>query len=307
MATSREARNNVQSVQHVQTTEANPVHLGQPAEPITTYVPGPVRGSFRRAKKRRNSLFPLIQEETLLAVQNDFTTPTKTSIRKLKAFFGEKTPRIVEATTDRTRVFNMPVGGPSEIVKEGTLCCKLSVMDGKRASDRSWRPLWGLLCGHALFLFKDKSSVNTSPTASDEQPISVKSSIVDIAYDYTKKKHVFRLTTYNGSKYLFQAEDQEDMLDWIKAIQANCNSDDDEKGGANQDVKIRKTSAYEQAISKNSPQLLQKSVKKTSTKPLRSKSLVPHSPGFKNCESTLNRFMGVDITIDLMTSMFNCS
>ena len=61
----------------------------------------------------------------------------------------------------------------------------------------------------------------------EDLPISIKSSIVDIAYDYTKKKHVLRLTTYNGSEYLFQAEDHEDMLvDWIHTIQENNNPDD---------------------------------------------------------------------------------
>ncbi len=61
----------------------------------------------------------------------------------------------------------------------------------------------------------------------EEQPISVKSCIVDIAYDYTKKKHVFRLTTYNGSEFLFQADDHDTMLEWIKAIQCNSNPDAD--------------------------------------------------------------------------------
>ena len=46
--------------------------------------------------------------------------------------------------------------------------------------------------------------------------------MVDIAYDYTKKKNVFRLTTPGGSEYLFQADDQTSMLAWIKAVQASC-------------------------------------------------------------------------------------
>ena len=38
---------------------------------------------------------------------------------------------------------------------------------------------------------------------------------------------MFRLTTYNGSEFLFQADDRETMLDWIKAIQCNSNPDGD--------------------------------------------------------------------------------
>ena len=66
-----------------------------------------------------------------------------------------------------------------------------------------------------------------SPTPFEDQPISIKSSIVDIAYDYTKKKNVFRLTTYNGSEYLFQADDHDAMLQWIRMIQDNNNPEED--------------------------------------------------------------------------------
>ena len=61
----------------------------------------------------------------------------------------------------------------------------------------------------------------------EEQPISIKSCIIDIAYDYTKKRHVFRLITFNGSEYLFQADRHEEMLKWIQAIQENNNPDED--------------------------------------------------------------------------------
>ncbi|KAH3818860.1 hypothetical protein DPMN_120587 [Dreissena polymorpha] len=46
-----------------------------------------------------------------------------------------------------------------------------------------------------------------------------------IAHSYTKRKNVFRLKTYNGSEYLLQADDQMDMLVWIRHISANNNPD----------------------------------------------------------------------------------
>lgn len=61
----------------------------------------------------------------------------------------------------------------------------------------------------------------------DDNVISVKSSIVDIAHGYTKKKNVFRLKTYNGSEFLFQAEDSETMKAWIQTIQNNNDPDAD--------------------------------------------------------------------------------
>ena len=72
-----------------------------------------------------------------------------------------------------------------------------------------------------------KPCVFQSLNQCEELPISIKSSIVDIAHDYTKRQNVFRLTTYNGSEYLFQTDDHDTMLDWIKCIQANNNPDDD--------------------------------------------------------------------------------
>ncbi|XP_077868385.1 rho GTPase-activating protein 23-like, partial [Saccoglossus kowalevskii] len=151
-------------------------------------------------------------------------TPNKRnpSIKKLKSFFGEGTPRIVEASEK-----SQDSASPSrlyDIAREGQLYCKVEAKDGKRASDRSWKPVYGVLKAHVLYLSKEKKD---SPTSMEEHPISIKSAIVDIAYDYTKKKNVFRLCTYSGSEYLLQAPDTKAMLDWISVIQANNNPDAD--------------------------------------------------------------------------------
>lgn len=44
-------------------------------------------------------------------------------------FASFQTPRIVEVTSDRQRVFDMPVAG--DVVKEGMLSCKMAISDGK--------------------------------------------------------------------------------------------------------------------------------------------------------------------------------
>ena len=56
-------------------------------------------------------------------------------------------------------MFDLPAAG--ELVKEGYLLAKTAVADGKKASDRSWKPYWILLRGHCLYLFKDKAAANT--------------------------------------------------------------------------------------------------------------------------------------------------
>ncbi|XP_069112527.1 rho GTPase-activating protein 23-like isoform X2 [Argopecten irradians] len=212
-------------------------------------------------------------------------TPNKHhSMKKLKAFFGERTPRILEATEKRQD----PASPIQEVVKEGTLHLKTDITDGKRSSDRSWKPVWVELRGHALYLHKERKETTgvTHPFSFEDQPVSIKSSIVDIAYDYTKKKNVFRLKTFNGSEYLFQADEHDSMLSWIHAIQENNDPDSDEKGLASKDLIIRKSSQYEStqpppsvAATKTSPQAPPKSTKKLQVLSLKPK--IPHSPSMK--------------------------
>ena len=44
--------------------------------------------------------------------------------------------------------------------------------------------------------------------------MSIKAAMVDIAYDYTKKRNVFRLGTFSGSEYLIQVS-----IKWLKRLQ----------------------------------------------------------------------------------------
>lgn len=48
---------------------------------------------------------------------------------------------------------------------------------------------------------------------------------MDISYCDTKRKHVFRLTTADFCECLFQAEDRDDMLAWIKAIRESSKAE----------------------------------------------------------------------------------
>lgn len=88
--------------------------------------------------------------------------------------------------------------------------------------------MYVVLRGHSLFLYKDKKDKAAHATCQtdEDQPISIKACLIDISYSETKRKHVFRLTT-SECEYLFQAEDREDMLSWIKTIQENSNLDDE--------------------------------------------------------------------------------
>lgn len=80
--------------------------------------------------------------------------------------------------------------------------------------------MYVVLRGHSLYLYKDKREQLTP--SDEEQPISVNACLIDISYSETKRKNVFRLTT-SDCECLFQAEDRDDMLAWIKTIQESSN------------------------------------------------------------------------------------
>uniref|UniRef100_A0A3P8SN03 Rho GTPase activating protein 21 n=1 Tax=Amphiprion percula TaxID=161767 RepID=A0A3P8SN03_AMPPE len=119
-----------------------------------------------------------------------------------------------------------------DATKEGLLHFKqLHTDKGKRVGGgmRPWKQMYAVLRGHYLCLYKDKKEgqAHANCQAIDEPlPISIKACLIDISYSDTKRKNVLRLTT-SDCEYLFQAEDREDMLAWIRVIQENSNLDEE--------------------------------------------------------------------------------
>uniref|UniRef100_A0A1B6CU09 Rho GTPase-activating protein 21 n=1 Tax=Clastoptera arizonana TaxID=38151 RepID=A0A1B6CU09_9HEMI len=129
-----------------------------------------------------------------------------------------------------------------QTIHEGTLHVKLTVVDGKRAGDRSWKQVWAVLRGPVLCLYKERrdslslpeTPVNhevTSNTHSEQ--IDVHNALVAAADDYTKRKHVLRLGTLSGSELLLQAQDASHMARWLVALQEQANNNNNTQGGTN--------------------------------------------------------------------------
>ncbi|XP_062893507.1 rho GTPase-activating protein 21-like isoform X1 [Mobula hypostoma] len=132
----------------------------------------------------------------------------------------------------------------SDVRKEGWLYFRQLVTEkGKKvvSSIRSWKRVYALLRSHSLYLYKDKRDAVTyvSSPAEDEQPICVKACLIDISYSDTKRKNVFRLTTSDFCEYLFQAEDRDDMLNWIKIIQENSKTEGEDTSARLIEVKLK--------------------------------------------------------------------
>ncbi|XP_014814425.1 PREDICTED: rho GTPase-activating protein 23, partial [Calidris pugnax] len=137
----------------------------------------------------------------------------------------------------------------SAVRKEGWLHCKqILTKKGKKVGGgiRQWKRVFAVLRTHSLYLCKDRrEAVTCAPAPGEEEPpISIRACLVDISYSETKRKHVFRLTTADFCEYLFQAEDREDMLAWIKVIRENSKAEGEDPGFASQALINKKLNDY---------------------------------------------------------------
>ncbi|XP_040905112.1 spectrin beta chain, non-erythrocytic 1 isoform X2 [Toxotes jaculatrix] len=90
----------------------------------------------------------------------------------------------------------------------------------KKASSRSWHNVYCVINQQEMGFYKDQKSAGQGIPYHSEIPISLKDAVCEVALDYKKKKHVFKLKITDGNEYLFQAKDDEEMNSWILAISA---------------------------------------------------------------------------------------
>jgi len=87
---------------------------------------------------------------------------------------------------------------------------------GKRATIRSWKSYYTVLCGQLMCFFRDQEDFFESKAASS--PIMIYQASVELANDYTKRNFVFRLHVTDGSEFLFGADNEEQQEEWVKKI-----------------------------------------------------------------------------------------
>ncbi|XP_064421687.1 rho GTPase-activating protein 23 [Latimeria chalumnae] len=159
------------------------------------------------------------------------------SIRILKSFFTDGSLDSLRSEGSRSKrhsTSDLSDSAFSETRKEGWLYYKqILTKKGKKVGSgiRLWKRVYAVLRGHSLFLHKDKREAlmnNMAAQPEDEQPISIRGCLTDICYSETKRRHVFRLTTSDFSEYLFQAEDRDDMLGWIKTVRDSSKTEEED-------------------------------------------------------------------------------
>uniref|UniRef100_A0A8C3GAA8 Spectrin beta chain n=1 Tax=Cyclopterus lumpus TaxID=8103 RepID=A0A8C3GAA8_CYCLU len=81
----------------------------------------------------------------------------------------------------------------------------------KKASSRSWHNVYCVINQQEMGFYKDQKSGSQGIPYHSEIPVSLKDAVCEVALDYKKKKHVFKLKITDGNEYLFQAKDEEEM------------------------------------------------------------------------------------------------
>ncbi|VDO12487.1 unnamed protein product, partial [Haemonchus placei] len=75
----------------------------------------------------------------------------------------------------------------------------------KRATIRSWKNYYTILCGQLMCFFKDESSFYENIAAAP--PVYIYGARCEPFPEYVKRKHAFRLATQDGAEYIFACSD----------------------------------------------------------------------------------------------------
>nr|XP_033794883.1 spectrin beta chain, non-erythrocytic 1 isoform X1 [Geotrypetes seraphini]XP_033794884.1 spectrin beta chain, non-erythrocytic 1 isoform X1 [Geotrypetes seraphini] len=150
--------------------------------------------------------------------------PSPTSDRKSKAGFQAQTAATLPAKTQ-----------DSTAQMEGILHRKHEwEAHNKKASSRSWHNVYCVINTQEMGFYKDAKSAASGIPYHNEIPVGLKEAVCEVAVDYKKKKHVFKLKLSDGNEYLFQAKDDEEMNLWIQAITNAISSDKNEVSASTQ-------------------------------------------------------------------------
>ncbi|XP_073902011.1 rho GTPase-activating protein 23 isoform X3 [Castor canadensis] len=192
------------------------------------------------------------------------------SLRMLRSFFTDGsldswgTSEDADAPSKRHSTSDLSDATFSDIRREGWLYYKqILTKKGKKAGSglRQWKRVYAALRARSLSLSKERrepgpaaAGAAAAGAGEDEAaPVCIGSCLVDISYSETKRRHVFRLTTADFCEYLFQAEDRDDMLDWIRAIRENSRAEGEDPGCANQALISKKLNDYRKVSHSSGP------------------------------------------------------
>ncbi|GJJ74908.1 hypothetical protein EMPS_07266 [Entomortierella parvispora] len=149
-----------------------------------------------------------------------------------------------ECDSRRTAEEEMDGAAELKLAKFGILSRKIDLEHGRKSSVRGWRDLGVILSGSQLLFFTElawfqqqraalpgfdprappevdgyfASELGGGPPPMPQALISTMNSIAVVDSGYQKYPHVFRLVCPNGKQYLFRADSEHEMNDWMARI-----------------------------------------------------------------------------------------
>uniref|UniRef100_A0A3B4FBW8 Spectrin beta chain n=2 Tax=Pundamilia nyererei TaxID=303518 RepID=A0A3B4FBW8_9CICH len=151
----------------------------------------------------------------------DSTVPLESEMRESASLELEPSVSVV-TPKEPEKAATMPSdplrGQP--VLQEGMLSRKHDVEgSGKKASNRSWNNLYCVLKPGQLSVYKDAKSFGHGTTYHGEDPLPLTNANWEILTNYKKKKHVAKLRLGDGSEFLFQCKDEEELQRWSQAME----------------------------------------------------------------------------------------
>ncbi|XP_062051757.1 spectrin beta chain, non-erythrocytic 2 isoform X1 [Lepus europaeus] len=138
---------------------------------------------------------------------------------------GPAAPTLPQSrSSESAQAATLPARGPelsAQEQMEGMLCRKQEMEAfGKKAANRSWQNVYCVLRRRSLGFYKDAKAAGAGVPYHGEVPVSLARAQGSVAFDYRKRKHVFKLGLQDGKEYLFQAKDEAEMSSWLRVVNA---------------------------------------------------------------------------------------
>ncbi|XP_077395251.1 spectrin beta chain, erythrocytic isoform X2 [Festucalex cinctus] len=150
----------------------------------------------------------------------DATAPVESEMRESGSL--EMAASISALADEPERAATLPVEAlrVQTVLLEGMLGRKQDVGGAKKkVSNRSWNNLYCVLRPGQLSSYKDAKSFGQGlATFHGEDPLPLANASWEQIGNYKKKKHVGKLCLEDGSEYLFQCKDEEELRRWSQAI-----------------------------------------------------------------------------------------
>ncbi|XP_070836102.1 spectrin beta chain, erythrocytic isoform X1 [Chaetodon trifascialis] len=162
-----------------------------------------------------------VEEQTLSETAGDSALPKESEMKESGSL--ESAPSVSGSTLkEPERAATMPMEPlrAQAVLQEGLLGRKHDLDgSGKKASNRSWNNLYCVLKPGQLAAYKDAKGFGQGVTYHGESPLSLANASWEILTNYKKKKHVSKLRLGDGSEYLFQCKDEEELQRWSQAME----------------------------------------------------------------------------------------